>query len=62
MKRTRSRLALRADTLRTLRSADLTRAAGGAQCYTISALVCPDTWCASCAGATCVSCDCVGTD
>lgn len=48
MKRTARRLTLRADTLRTLRSGELTRAAGGLQCYTVSALICPDTYCASC--------------
>ena len=57
MKRTARRLALRGDTLRTLRSGELTRAAGGLQCYTVSAYICPDTYCASC-----VSCDCEGTD
>lgn len=51
------RLKLRADTIRVLRSAELPRAAGGVQCYTVSALVCPNTYCASC-----VSCDCEGTD
>lgn len=45
MKRT---LRLRSDTLRRLSSIDLDRAAGGLQCYTVSALTCPDTWCASC--------------
>lgn len=57
MKRTARRLTLRADTLRTLRSAELGRAAGGMQCYTVSAYICPDMYCASC-----VSCDCEGTD
>lgn len=49
MKRVARKLELRGDTLRVLRSAELTYAAGGLQCpYTISQLMCPDTWCATC--------------
>lgn len=49
MKRTvRAKLALRTDTLRTLSGSELRQPRGGVQCYTISALVCPATWCASC--------------
>ena len=48
MKRSLRKLALGRDTVRVLKSAELTYAAGGLQCYTVSALVCPATWCASC--------------
>lgn len=49
MKRSARKLVLRADTLRVLRSAELTMAAGGLQCPNpVSQLICPDTWCATC--------------
>lgn len=46
MKRTARRLALRSDTLRALTATELGRAAGGF--YTVSDLVCPATYQASC--------------
>lgn len=52
MKRTVNKLRLRAETIRHL--PDLRSVRGGVQCYTVSALICPNTWCASC-GESCTT-------